>query len=325
MKKIPLKKIASFVCFSLLAASSLSHAKDFPHKTVRVITPFQAGNVLDAAARDVAQRFQQNTGTVMIVENKPGGDGIIAAQSVKNAKDQGHSLLISTTSMMGINPFLFESLGYDPIEDFTQISNMIGMTLVLAVRADNPSNSLKEFIEWVKNKPNGATYASFIASSQYLGALLNERAGMDMINIPFNGTPVAVQNLIGKHVDAAVLPLSAIKKLTDANELKVLAVSIPERSELLPGVPTFKEEGYDELTTHIWAGLSAPKNTPPDQVEWLNKEITKILSDPVLKEKWATLDMTPLPSTPKEFQEYIQADQKLWGQAIEAFNHQEEQ
>lgn len=317
MKKKSLFKILTTVCAStLLIGQAL--AEQFPNHPIRLITPFQAGNVLDAAARDVAEKFHQNTGKTMIVENKPGGDGVIAAQTVMNAKDKGHSLLISTTSILGINPYVFDKLSYDPMADFKHVSNMIGMTMVIAIQADNPSNTLEEFIDWVKNNPAGTTYASFVSSSQYLGALLNEKAGIDMLNVPFNGTPVVVQNLLGGHVDAAILPLASIKSLTDAKRIKVLAVSSPERSELLPDVPTFREKNYDELTTYIWAGISAPANTPETQINWLNAEFTKILSDPVLKEKWSTLDMTPLPSTSQAFTDYIQKDQKMWANAIQA-------
>nr|WP_255457187.1 tripartite tricarboxylate transporter substrate binding protein [Paracandidimonas lactea] len=266
----------------------------------------------------MADQFHKNTGKTMIVENRAGGEGVIAAQTVINAKDSGYSLLVSTTSIMGINPHLMKNLPYDPIRDFTHVSSMIGMTLVLAVRQDMPVNSLDEFIRWVKEHPKSITYASFIASSQYLGALLNSKAGIDMLSVPFNGTPAAVQNLMGGHVDAAILPLAAIKTLTDTGKLKVLAVSSPERSSLLPDVPTFREKGLDALTVYIWAGLSASPDTPPDVVAWLNKEIVKILQDPALKEKWARLDMTPLPSTSAEFVAHIQADQRLWGSAIDA-------
>ncbi|MYN12421.1 tripartite tricarboxylate transporter substrate binding protein [Pusillimonas sp. TS35] len=316
--KYRLFKSVACVAGACLIASGVAVANTFPERPIRIITPFQAGNVLDAATRDLADQFHKNTGKTMIVENRAGGEGVIAAQTVINAKDSGYSLLVSTTSIMGINPHLMKNLPYDPIRDFTHVSSMIGMTLVLAVRQDMPVNSLDEFIRWVKEHPKSITYASFIASSQYLGALLNSKAGIDMLSVPFNGTPAAVQNLMGGHVDAAILPLAAIKTLTDTGKLKVLAVSSPERSSLLPDVPTFREKGLDALTVYIWAGLSASPDTPPDVVAWLNKEIVKILQDPALKEKWARLDMTPLPSTSAEFVAHIQADQRLWGSAIDA-------
>lgn len=293
-------------------------AQSFPDRPIRVVVPFAAGNTLDNALRQVAEEFKKNTGQPMLVDNKPGGSGIIAAQTVMQAPPDGYTLLLSNTSMFGINPYTFSKLPYDPDKSFRPVTSFLGASMVLAVHASVPASNLKEFVAWVKANPGRVSYASFTAgnSSHFAGVILNQRAGLDMVHVPFNGTPPAVQNLVGGQVNAAFLPLLSVKPHVESGKVKVLAVTSPKRSSLMPGVATFREQGYPDMEIYIWSGISAPAGTPDAVVARLNAEFNKVLKSADIRDKWRAVDFEPLPSTPEEFRLFVQADAKRWAEAV---------
>ena len=303
---------------SLAAALPAAQAQSFPDKPVRIIVPFAAGNTLDTALRQVAEEFKKNTGQPLVVENKPGGSGIIAAQAVMAAPADGYTLLLANTSMLTINPHTFSKLPYDAEKSFRPITNFLGTSMVMAVNASVPANNVQEFVAYAKANPGKVSFASFTAgnSSHFAGVILNQRAGIDMIHVPFNGTPPAVQNLVGGQVNAAFLPLLAVKPHMESGKVKVLAVTSPQRSLLMPNVATFREQGYPDLDIYIWAAIVAPVATPDAAVARLNAEFVKALRSAEIKEKWRVADFETLPSTPEEFTKFAQADSRRWAEAV---------
>ncbi|MCY1164369.1 Bug family tripartite tricarboxylate transporter substrate binding protein [Polaromonas sp.] len=302
----------------LAATLPAARAQSYPDKPVRIVVPFAAGNTLDTALRLVAEEFKKNTGQPMLIDNKPGGSGIIAAQTVMAAPPDGYTLLLANTSMFTINPHTFARLPYDPEKSFRPVTNFLGAAMVMAVNASVPANNLQEFIAWTKAHPGKVSFASFTAgnSSHFSGVILNQRAGIDMIHVPFNGTPPAVQNLVGGQVNAAFLPLLAVKPHMDAGKVKVLAVTSPQRSPLMPGVATFREQGFPDLEIYIWAAIVAPAGTPEAVIGKLNTDLVRILKSAEIKDKWRTMDFETLPSTPQEFTKFAQADSKRWAEAV---------
>ena len=303
---------------SLAAALPAAQAQSFPDKPVRIIVPFAAGNTLDTALRQVAEEFKKNTGQPLVVENKPGGSGIIAAQAVMAAPADGYTLLLANTSMLTINPHTFSKLPYDAEKSFRPITNFLGTSMVMAVNASVPANNVQEFVAYAKVNPGKVSFASFTAgnSSHFAGVILNQRAGIDMIHVPFNGTPPAVQNLVGGQVNAAFLPLLAVKPHMESGKVKVLAVTSPQRSLLMPNVATFREQGFPDLDIYIWAAIVAPAATPDAPVARLNAEFVKALRSAEIKEKWRVADFETLPSTPEEFTKFAQADSRRWAEAV---------
>jgi len=300
------------------ALPALRAQATFPDKPVRIVVPFAAGNTLDTALRQVAEVFSRSTGQQLLVDNKPGGSGIIAAQIVMQAPPDGYTLLLTNTSMLTINPHTFSKLPYDAEKSFKPVTNFLGSAMVMAVNASVPANDVKEFVAWAKANPGKVSFASFTAgnSSHFAGVILNQRAGLDMTHVPFNGTPPAVQNLVGGQVHAAFLPLLAVKPHVETGKVKVLAVTSPQRSPLMPNVPTFREQGYPEMDIYIWAAIGAPAGTPDPVIARLNTEFVKILKSQEIRDKWRTMDFEPLPSTPEEFARYAQADSKRWAEAV---------
>ena len=301
-----------------LALPALRAQANFPDKPVRIVVPFAAGNTLDTALRQVAEVFSRNTGQQLVVDNKPGGSGIIAAQIVMQAPPDGYTLLLTNTSMLTINPHTFSKLPYDAEKSFKPVTNFLGSAMVMAVNASVPANDVKEFVVWAKANPGKVSFASFTAgnSSHFAGVILNQRAGLDMTHVPFNGTPPAVQNLVGGQVHAAFLPLLAVKPHVESGKVKVLAVTSPQRSPLMPTVPTFREQGYPEMDIYIWAAIGAPAGTPDAVIARLNTAFVGILKTQEIRDKWRTMDFEPLPSTPEEFARYAQADSKRWAEAV---------
>ena len=303
---------------AVLALSTPVAAQDFPNKPVRVFTPFAPGNTLDTALRIVSEKFKETTGQPLIIENKPGGAGFIAAQAGAQAPPDGYSLLLAGAGMMVINPHTFSKLPYDPEKSYKPVTNFLGSALVLAAHPSLPANTLAELVAHARANPGKVSFASFTAgnSSHFAGVLFNQRAGIDMLHVPFNGTPPAVQNLVGGQVNTAYLPLLAVKPHVDAGRVKVLAVTSDKRSPLLPNVPTFEESGYPDLSIYTWAALLAPAGTPDALVQKLNAELTRALRTDEVRDKFRAMDFVPLPSTPDEFTAYMRRDSKRWLEAV---------
>lgn len=299
--------------------ASAVQAQTYPDRPVRVVVPFAAGNTLDTALRQVGEEFKKDTGQSIIVDAKPGGSGIIAAQTVMQAPPDGYTLLLSNTSMLTINPYTFAKLPYDTEKSFKHVTGFLGASMVLAVNAAQvPAGNLKEFIAWVKSQPGKVSYASFTAgnSSHFAGVILNQRAGLDMVHVPFNGTPPAVQNLVGGQVQAAFLPMLAVKPHMDSGKVKILAITTPQRSPLMPTVPTFTEEGFPDMQIYIWSGLSAPAGTPDALVQRIQAAFAKALKSEVILDKWRPVDFHPLPFTSDEYLKFIRTDARRWEEAV---------
>ncbi len=303
-----------------LAVSGLAARSQasFPDKPVRVVVPFAAGNTLDTALRQVAEVFKQNTGQPLVVDAKPGGSGIIAAQTVMQAAPDGYTLLLANTSMFTINPHTFSKLPYDPEKHFKPVTNFLGAAMVMAVHASVPANNVAEFVAWAKANPGKVSFASFTAgnSSHFAGVILNQRAGLDMTHVPFNGTPPAVQNLVGGQVNAAFLPLLAVRPHVESGKVKVIAITSPQRSALAPNLATFREQGYPELDIYIWSSIAAPAGTPEAVIARLNTEFVKALRSAEIRDKWAAMAFEPMPATPEETARFAQAESRRWAETV---------
>ena len=311
-------RLSTQVLISLLLAGAPALAQDFPNKPVRVITPFAPGNTLDTALRIVSEKFKETTGFPLIIENKQGGAGFIAAQAGAQAPPDGYTLLLAGAGMMVINPHTFSKLPYDPEKSYKPVTNFLGSALVLAAHPSLPANTLPELVTYAKANPGKLSFASFTAgnSSHFAGVLFNQRAGIDMLHVPFTGTPPAVQNLVGGQVNTAYLPLLAVKQHVDAGRVKLIATTSDKRSPLAPNVPTFEELGYPDLSIYTWAALLAPAGTPDALVQKLNAELTRALRSEEVREKFRAMDFVPLPTSPEEFTAYMRKDSRRWQEAV---------
>jgi tripartite-type tricarboxylate transporter receptor subunit TctC len=220
--------------------------------------------------------------------------------------------------MFTINPHTFSKLPYDPDKNFKPVTNFLGAAMVMAVHASVPATNVAEFVAWTKANPGKVSFASFTAgnSSHFAGVILNQRAGLDMTHVPFNGTPPAVQNLVGGQVNAAFLPLLAVKAHVESGKVKLIAITSPQRSALAPNLATFREQGYPELDIYIWSSIAAPAGTSDAIISRLNTEFTKALRSAEIRDKWAAVAFEPMPSTPEETARFAQAESKRWAEAV---------
>ena len=307
--------LATAICATALG---LAQAQSFPEKPVRIITPFGAGNTLDTALRVMGEKFKESTGQPLVIENKAGGSGFIAAQAAASSTPDGYTLLLGGTGLMTINPHIFSKIPYDPEKGYKPVTNFLGAALVLAVHPLVPADNLADFVKWVKANPGKVSFASYTAgnASHFAGVILNQRAGIDLLHVPFNGTPAATTNLLGGQVNSAFLPLLSIRQHMEAGRVKVLAITGDSRSPLSPNVPTFRELGYPDLNLYVWAALYAPAATPDAVVQKLSMEIGKALKTAEVGEKFRAMDFTPLPSTPEELATFVRNDSKRWAEAV---------
>lgn len=295
-----------------------ARGETYPGRPIQVMMPFTAGNTLDICLRQAGEPFRVQTGQPIVPVAKPGGAGIIAAMSVKSAQPDGYTLLLCNTTMFAINPHTFASLPYDPFKDFRPVTNMLGGAMVLAVSSNVPAKSLGEFIAWTKANPGKVTFASFLAgsSAHFAGVILNDRAGIDMLHVGYNGTPQTVTALLADTVNAAFVPIMAVKQHVESGRVKALAITSPHRSSHFPDLPTFRELGFPDLEIYIWTGLAAPAKTPDAVVAKVNAEFTQILNRQDIKDLWNGIGWEPLPSTPEAFESFYRAESKRWAEAV---------
>ena len=311
------KGLAALFALSMVAGAA--HAQVANDRPLRVVVPFAGGNTLDTALRQVGEVYKANTGQTLIIDNKPGGGGLIAAQAVMQSPADGSVLLLANTSMFTVNPHTYSKLPYDPEKNFRPVTNFLGASMVMAVNAERvPANNVAEFVAWARPQGDRVSFASFTAgnSSHFAGVILNQRAGMSMVHVPFNGTPPAVQNLVGGQVHAAFLPRLAVRPHMESGKVRVLAVTSPTRSPLMPNVATFREQGYPDLEIFIWAALAAPAGTPDAAIARLNAEFVRALQSSQVREQWRAMDFDTLPSTPEEFTRFMQAESRRWAEAV---------
>lgn len=310
--------IFAAVLAAVLACAPLA-AQEFPSKPIRMISPFPAGNVNEIVVRLVGEHFKEVTGQPFVYEYKPGGAGVIAAQTLMQSPADGHTVMLCTSGMTSINPHAFSKLPYDPVRDFAPITAAIRTQLVFAAHSSVPANTLAEFIAYAKASPGKTSFASFTAGnpSHFAGVILNQLAGIDMLHVAYKGTPPAMQDLLGGQVMTAFVPIISVKPHAEAGKLKAYALT-GARSPLLPGVPTFKELGYPAMEIYAWTGFLAPAGTPVAVIQKLNREFTAALRVPEGQARLRAVDLEPIPDTPEAFAAMMKADTERWRDTVKA-------
>jgi tripartite-type tricarboxylate transporter receptor subunit TctC len=304
---------------SLLACCMLTaQAQGFPTKPLRIVVPFGAGGVADLTARTVAQKMSEGLGQSVVIDNRPGAGGIVAAEMVAKAEPDGYTLLLMSNAN-AVSAGLFKALPFDPVKDFTSVSLMGTFDLAIVTSVDSRFQTLSELLTWAKANPGKLNIGSInIGSTQHLTAeLFKSVAGLDAQVVPFNGTPAVMTALRGGQIDVAVEVLSPVLPQIKGGALRALAVAGQKRNSALPLVATAKEGGLPNLVSTSWNGLGVPAKTPQAVVERLNKEVNVALQNPVVRQKLLELNVEPHPSTVPQAQEWLQNEIKRWGDVIQ--------
>ena len=295
-------------------------AQAYPTRPVRIIVPVAPGGALDIIARIVGQQLSGRLGQPFVIENRPGAGTNIGIEAAVRAPADGYTLLLIPQSVT-TNATLYENLSFNFIRDIVPVAMLSSLPLVMEVSPQVPAKTVAEFIAYAKSNPGKVTMASggTGSASHVGGELFKLMTGIDMLHVPYRGGSPALTDLIGGQVQVMFSPLPESIGAIKAGHVRALAVATVARSEALPEVPTVADSvpGFDAST---WQGIGAPRNTPAEIVERLNKEINAVLADPKIKERLAELGSVPTPMSPADFANLIAAETEKWGKVIRAAN-----
>jgi tripartite-type tricarboxylate transporter receptor subunit TctC len=313
--KVSRRSVLSLVA-AVTAAPYVLHAQ-VRDKPIKIVVGSPPGASLDSLARMVAESMQASLGQPVLVENKPGAAGRIAAEFVKNAAPDGSVILVTPSANVVAQPLAFAKLRYEPFKDFAPVSHLASFQMVMAVSPSVPARNVSELIEQIRKRPDLAAYGSPSVGSllHFLGELFSSKTGLPMVHVPFNGTPQLTQALIGGQVPMGFLVLSDSVPLRD--RLRIVATSGEQRSSLLPDVPTFKELGYPIAGTAWFAGF-LPVGTPQPIVQTLSAAMQRAVKDKEVRARLERIGLEPVGSTPDELADLHRRDYAHWGPVIRA-------
>jgi putative tricarboxylic transport membrane protein len=307
------------VVLAAAAAALLSpalRADDFPSRPITFVAVFGAGSASDTVCRIIADPLSTALKQSVIVEDRPGADGALAATYVSRAAPDGYTLLLATNSPLSADPFLLPNLSYDAVRDFTPISRVGSFTLMIVVHPSLPIHSLAEMVAYAKANPGKLSFASGNTAGIVALATINRWAGTDILHVPYKTTPPALQDVMAGRVSMMLADFTTASPHVKAGALRAIAVSRIKRSSLFPELPTVDEAGLTGFDLDTWAGFVAPARTPPAIVAKLNGELRKVIDSPEVKAKFRNVGFEGFSSTPEELGDYIKVQLGMWGKMI---------
>ena len=304
----------------LAAVSGAAYAQTYPSGPVKLIVPVPAGGVTDTMARIVAQRLTEAWGHPVVVDNRPGGNYAVGAQTVARSPADGLTLLVAPNSTVTANPHLFSKLPYDPVKDLTPIIVLCRITPVLVVNPSLDAKSVPELIALAKAKPGSLNYGSYgIGTYAHLSMEdFKQKTGTDIVHIPYRGAAPAATALLAGDVSMLLLNLSSIEEHEKAGKARILAVASHKRAVLRPDLPTVAEAGVPGFSTTAWFALWGPPNMAPELVARIHADVAKVLESPQSREFFRTNSFERVDLSPAQFSQLIQDDLKHWGALVKA-------
>jgi len=318
--------VRSAAALATLSASGLapraqaqSPAPAFPSQQIKFIVPYSPGGLPDTVARVVAKKLTERIGQSVVVDNRPGANGVVAATAVTGAAPDGHTLLLTDDSMMTINPLIYKNLGYDAKKDFLPTALIATAPLFLAVHPSVPANTFQELVALVKSKPGEFAYGSSgIGSTHHLATEAMKAAlGLDIRHIPYKGTGQSVIDVMAGQVDSIFAVTNGVLPHVKAGKLRALGVSSLKRSGLAPEVPTIAESGYPGFDVSFAYAMMAPAGTPDEIVQLLSKEVLKALGAPDVQEKNRLADYMATGLDPKRSAAWLAENRERWTKVVQ--------
>ena len=301
---------------ALPAMSHVARAQTYPSRPARIVVPFAAGGSTDISARLIGQWLSERLGQQFVIENRPGAGSNVGTEVVVNAPPDGYTLLLVGASS-AINATLYDKLNFNFLRDITPVSGIISVPFVMAVNPSFPAKTVSEFIAYARANPGKVNMASggTGTAGHMSGELFKMMAGVNMVHVPYRGEALALTDMLGGHAQAMFGTMPASIEHVRAGKLRPLAVTSARRSELLPDLPTVGDfvPGYE---TSAWQGVGAPKATPVDIIDKLNREINAALADPKIKARVADMGGTVLAGSPADFGKFIADETDKWGKVV---------
>ncbi|WP_144631719.1 Bug family tripartite tricarboxylate transporter substrate binding protein [Bordetella genomosp. 13] len=312
--RILARRLLALAALSFAAAAG---AQQWPTQPIRWIVPYPAGGGADVVARAVASGMEKPLGQTIVVENRPGAATIVGATAIAGAEPNGYMIGTADTGTLAFNPSLYAKLAYDPTR-FTYIGGIARFPLLLAVRADSPFKSVDDVLQSARKTPGKLTAASAGSGSPHHLALelFKQRAGVDVLHVPYKGAAPAIQDLLGGQVDMMFIDLAAGLPNVKAGKLRVLASATPERVSALPDAPTMAQAGVADFTAYAWQGLVGPAGLPDNVVQKLSAQLEATMKSPEIAQKLADMGVQPMPMGPKDFARYAAEERDTWAQVI---------
>jgi tripartite-type tricarboxylate transporter receptor subunit TctC len=318
---VPRRTLVALIAAALaVTATGGAQAQDYPNRPIKLVVAFTAGGTTDFVARLLAERLRTLLGQPVIVENRPGANGAIAAEYVAKSDPDGYTLFFTTVGAVAINPALRGNLAYDPIKDFAPVGMAVFNSTMLVVNASMQVNSARELAALAKERPGAITIGiTGLGAISHLGLeLFQAAAGVKLQAVPYRGASQAVTDLLAGQVDGLFGDVPTVISQVKAGKLKALAATSQERSDIFPEVPTFVEQGFADTVANQWAGILAPALTPPAVITKLNAALNAALNDADVRSKLAQAGVTASPGTPEEFARDLAQEIARWGQLIRA-------
>ena len=313
-------RLAAFVSafLALVAVAPAAQAQDFPNRPIRMVIAFPAGGPTDFVGRLVADKVKDILGQPVIIENKPGANGALGADSVAKAAPDGYTLFLSTVGAVAITPHMRTDLPYDTLRDFAPVTMVVGNTTVLVVRSDSPYKSAKDLVAAAKEKPGQLAFATTgVGSTTHLAMeFFQTAAGIKFVHVPYRGAAPALTDLLGGQVVAFFADVPVLMPQILAGKVRPLAAASGKRNPKLPDVRTLAEEGYADTAADNWYGLLAPAKTPPAIVAKINDAFVKAINDPAVKQKLIDSGAVPVADKPEAFGATLKAEFERLGKVV---------
>lgn len=313
----------SAMALALAGATTAGFAQtaNWPQRPIKLVVPFSAGGNTDSIARLTAERLTQSLGQPVIVDNKPGANGAIAADFVAQSPPDGYTLLMAAMPVLAILPTITKTK-FDPLRDFAPISIVGSNPFVMAISKSVPANNLREFVAYAKKNPGELNYASGGSGSvsHLSAALFVKRAKLQMTHVSYKGGGPAVADLLGGTVQMYFGNLSELAPQAESGKIRIVAVSSLERARQIPNVPTVAESGYPGFKTLTWNGMVAPAGTPPAIINRVALAVKEAVSQPELRARLWQLGVDPIGDAPEQFAQTLRSDIGIWAEAAKASN-----
>lgn len=294
--------------------------------TVRMLASHPPGGDVDILARIFAEKLSESIARPVVVENRSGMVGQIAAETLKAALPNGNTLMVAPASAILLRPQTLKTPPFDPLADFAPVAHAGTGAVALGISASVPAKDLREFVSWAKANPGSASFGSGGAGglTHFVGLMIGQAIGVELRHVPYKGSGPAAMDTAAGHIPATVQPLGSLMAQARAGRIRILAISSSKRTLIDPGIPTFGELGYPSLQVENWYGIFAPAGTPPETVNRLNGVFVLAMRTAAIRDKMRSLDLDIRELNVAEFASVVKADYERWGSIIKTFGFRDE-